>query len=111
MIVHGFDRIASMLEEDGFLFKLIANETGVVLFPHSFEHRDSTHPGIKYVDDSRGNALAAMVKPGRIEFRFHREFSDERVKQLVERMLVLPELQLLRGATVTYQTRILVHGD
>ena len=110
MIVYGFDSIAPLLENDGYLFKLLANDTGVVLFPHTTEHRDATQPGIKYADDSRGNALAAMVKPGRIEFRFHRGFSDERVKKLSERILALPELQFALAATITYQARTLIHG-
>jgi hypothetical protein len=54
MIVYGFDSIASMLEQDGYLFKMLANDSGVVLFPHTTEHRDATQPGIKYADDSGG---------------------------------------------------------
>ncbi|MEP3482407.1 MAG: hypothetical protein ABJZ55_24410 [Fuerstiella sp.] len=110
MIVYGFDSIALLLENDGYLFKLLANDTGVVLFPQTTEHRDATQSGIKYADDSRGNALAAMVKPGRIEFRFHRGFSDDRVRQLAHRMLALPELQFAIGATITYQARTVIHG-
>ena len=111
MIVYGFDSIAPLLESDGYSFKLLANDAGVVLFPHTIEHRDATQPGIKYADDSRGNALAAMVKPGRVELRFHRGFSDERVKQLAERLLLLSELQFAVDATITYQARTLIHGS
>ena len=111
MIVYGFDSIAPLLENDAYLFKLLANDTGVVLFPHTTEHRDATRPGITYADDSRGNALAAMVKPGRIEFRFHRGFSDDRVKLLAQRMLAVPELQFAIDTTVTYQARTLIHGS
>lgn len=111
MIVYGFDSIASMLEEDGYLFKMLANDAGVVLFPHTTEHRDAAQPGIQYADDSRGNALAAMVKPGRIEFRFHRQFSDERVIQLTKRILALPELKFARAFVVTYQGRTLALGS
>lgn len=110
MIVYGFDSIAPLLENDGYLFKLLANDAGVVLFPHTTEHRDATQPGIKYSDNSSGNALAAMVKPGRVEFRFHSGFSDERVKQLAERMLALPELRFAANSTITYQARTLLHG-
>lgn len=110
MIVYGFDSIAPLLEQDGYLFKMLANDSGVVLFPHTTEHRDATQPGIKYSDDSRGNALAAMVKPGRIEFRFHQQFTDERVKTIAERMLTLPELNFARSFIVTYQARTLTLG-
>jgi hypothetical protein len=94
MIVYGFDSIAPLLEQDGYLFKMLANDSGVVLFPHNTEHRDATQPGIKYVDDSGGNAIAAMVKPGLIEFRYHRQFTDERVKRLAERILTLPPTRI-----------------
>lgn len=110
MIVYGLDSIATLLEQDGYVFKLLANDAGVVLFPHTTEHRDATQSGIKYADDSRGNALAAMVKPGRIEFRFHSGFSDERVTTLATRMLALPQLAFAQAFTVTYQARTLIHG-
>jgi len=110
MIVYGFDSIVSMLEQDGYLFKMLANDSGILLFPHTTEHRDATQPGIKYADDSSGNALAAMVKPGRIEFRYHRQFTDERVKQLAERILTLPELAFAHSFAVTYQARTLILG-
>jgi len=111
MVVYGFDSISPMLEQDGYLFKLLANDAGVVFFPHTTEHRDATQPGIKYVDDSRGNALAAMVKPGRIEFRFHQRFSDERVTDLANRILTLPELEFASSFVVTYQARTLISGS
>lgn len=108
MIVYGFDSVSLLLENDAYLFKLLANDNGVVLFPYTTEHRDATRPGIKYEDESKGNALAAMVKPGRIEFRFHRGFSDERVKQLAVRIRALPELGFAESSTVTYQGRTLL---
>jgi hypothetical protein len=107
MIVYGFDSIAPLLEQDGYLIKMLVNDSGVVLFPRTTEHRDATQPGIKYADDSGGNALAAMVKPGHIEFRYHRQFTDERVKLLMKRILALPELAFARTFAVTYQARML----
>lgn len=105
MLVYGFDSIAPLLGQDGYLFKMLVNDTGIVLFPHTTEHQDETRPGIQYVEESAGNALAAVVMPGRIELRFHRQFSDERVKRLVEKMLLLPELKFARTFLVTYQAR------
>lgn len=110
MIVHGFDSIAPMLLQDSYLFKLIANEKGVVFIPHTTEHRDATQPGIQYADDSLGNALAAIVKQGRIEIRFHRLFTDERVTQLFSVILKLPEFNFARSFVVTYQARVLTLG-
>lgn len=110
MNVDGFDTIAALLEQDAYLSKMLANERGVVLFPHTIEHRDAKQSGIQDADDSGGNALAAMVKPGRIEFRFHYSFSDERVRQLTKRMLTHPEMQFAAQAAVTYQARALIRG-
>lgn len=108
MNVYGFESIAPLLLNEVYLFKLLANDNGVVLFPHTTEHRDATQSGIKFADDYRGNALAAVVKPGRIEFRYHREFSDARVRGLAERMLALPEFEFAADAIVTYQARTLI---
>lgn len=111
MVVYGFDSIVSLLEQENFLFKLLASDAGVVLFSHTCQHRDAGQPGIRYADDSEGNALAAMVKPGRIEFRFHRNYSDERVRELAARLLTLPELEFARTFSVTYQARTLIGGS
>ena len=108
MKTHGLESVESLLKDEGFLFKLIANDAGVVLFPYTTEHRDACAPGIRYADDSAGNALAAMVKPGRIEFRFHTAFSDERVRLLVSRILACDEMTFARSFTVTYQGRQLL---
>jgi hypothetical protein len=108
MNIYRFDSIAGLLDDTGYLFKLIANERGVVLFPHTTEHRDGAQPGIVYADDSRGNALAAMVKPNLIEFRQHRDFSDQRVLNIVGRILESQEFAFARNFSVTYQARVLI---
>ena len=105
MNVYGRETIAHLLEQESYLFKLLMNASGVVLFPHTTEHRDAGQPGIHYADDSRGNALAAIVKPGSIEFRFHQKFSDAQVKQLAIRLLQVPEFEFAREFVVTYQAR------
>ena len=106
--VYGFDSIAAMIEQDGYLFKMLLNDVGVVLFSHTTEHRDAGHPGIIYADQSRGNALAAMVKPGRIEIRYHQQFTDQRVKRLMEKILATPEFEFARSFAVSYQGRPLM---
>lgn len=111
MKVYGFDSIQLLLESESYVFKLLANDLGAILFPHTTEHRDVQQPGIRYADDSDGNALAAMVVPGRIEFRFHRDFSDERVRKLTKALLGNPELEFASTFEVTYQGRVLIPGD
>ena len=108
MKVYGFEIVEKYVSEEGYLFKLIANEMGVVFLPHTREHRDSTMPGIRYADESKGNALAAMVKPGRIEFRFHHDFSDNRVKKIAQQMLQCPEFRFAANFTITYQARKII---
>ncbi|WP_145062123.1 hypothetical protein [Adhaeretor mobilis] len=88
--------------------KLLANDIGAILFPRTTEHRDVRQPGIRYADDSKGNALAAMVVPGRIEFRFHGDFSDERVRKLTEALLKHPDFDFASSFEVTYQGRVLI---
>jgi len=111
MIIYGLESVALLLESDGFLFKLIANETAVYFFPRTTEHRDAKQPGLSYDDDYGGNALAAMVKPNRIEFRFHRAFSDQRVRNLATRIISHPDIAFASNFTVTYQGKTLISGS
>jgi len=108
MNVYGFDSVEAMLEDEGYLFKLIVNENAVFLFPRTTEHRDAKQPSLSYEDDSAGNALAAMVKPGRIEFRYHKAFSDERVRNVIRMVIEQPELAFAAAFSVTYQGRTLL---
>ena len=108
MKVYGMESVESLLESDGYLFKMVANEVGVILFPHTSEHSDNHLPGIRYADDSAGNALAAMVKPGRIEFRHHQSFPEERVHRVATAILRHPELAWAWSFAVSYRGRTLV---
>ena len=90
--------------------KLIANENGVVFFPHTTEHHDAGRPDIKHADNNAGNALAAVVWPPAIEFRFHLEFNDERVKLIAMQMWYHSELQFAASFKVTYQQRRIIGG-
>jgi hypothetical protein len=103
MNVYGADAAEQMAETDGFLFKLIANERAVAFFPRNTEHREVKQPGLSYEDDSAGNALAAMVKPGLIEFRSHKSFSDERVRSIAQTITNHPSVKFASGFRVTYQ--------
>ena len=108
MKIYGFDSVQPLVESEGFVFKLLATDQVAVLFPHATEHRDVHVAGIRYSDDSGGNGIAVMVVPGRIEFRFHRDFSDERVRRLAKAILKQPDFNFAAGYEVTYQGRILI---
>ncbi|PQO32703.1 hypothetical protein DTL21_21155 [Bremerella cremea] len=108
MHVFGRESIKPLLHEKSYLFKITVNDHGLILFPRETEHEEISEEDIHYVPDSKGNAIAGIVKPGHIEFRHHNDFSDERVHLLMERILALPEMAFARGFEVTYQGRVIV---
>ncbi len=108
MHVYGRDSIESTLEEESYVFKLLVNDHGVLLFSRDIEHEQISEPDIRYEGDSLGNALAGVVKPGHIELRHHNDFGDERVHLLMERVLALPELAFAKNFEVVYQGRVLI---
>ncbi len=108
MKIVGGEFLRSAVNSDGFFFKAILNDTGASFFPHTTEHRDATQPGLCYKDDSMGNALAATIKPRRIDIRHHRGFSDERVRGIAQRLLECPETEAIAGFGVNYQGRSLI---
>lgn len=111
MLLVGVEFLESLTRQAGFEAKLVCNEHGAIFFPAHFQHRDQKATQVSYEDDYAGNALAAMLTPGRIEIRYHRDFSDARVAQLVGAVLADPRLALLRGWRVTYQGRPLHVAD
>ena len=108
MQVYGLDSIRLELDSGGYVVKLLANDHGAIFFPRTTEHRDAGIQGLTYKDDSKGNALAGMMSPGRIEFRHHNRYSDERVKRIARAMLNLPDLAFAREFKILYQGRILI---
>lgn len=105
MRIYNFEAISALMACEYFQFKLIANEHGVVFIPRTTEHRDATRPNIKYADNYEGSALAAMVMPGVIEFRFHQHFSDKRVASIAGQIIRHPKLSFFSEFRVTYQNR------
>ncbi|PQO36792.1 hypothetical protein C5Y96_06390 [Blastopirellula marina] len=108
MHVYGRDSIETTLKEKSYLFKLLVNDHGVLLFSRDIEHEQISEPDIRYEPDSVGNALAGVVKPGHIELRHHNDFGDERVHLMMERLLALPEMEFARDFEVVYQGRVLI---
>jgi hypothetical protein len=111
MQVYGLDSIRVELDSGGYVVKLIAHEHAAAFFSRAAEHREIKVQGLNYEDDSKGNALAAMMSPGRIDFRYHRAFSDERVKRIALAMLNHPDLRFAQEFQVTYQGRVLLTGQ
>ncbi len=103
MLIIGADYLTSLLAEGGFSAKMVFNANGAIMFPVSQEHRDQKAPGISYEDGYQGNALAAMLAPGKIEIRGHKDFSNSRVFDVVSLLLARPELACLKDWAVVYR--------
>ena len=105
MLLIGAEAIRTLTNQSGFSAKVVFNENGVLFFPATQEHRDHKAEGISYEDDYRGNALAAMLSPGKMDIRFHEKFSDERVRLIVEALIKHDDLEFMRNWSFTYQGR------
>ena len=105
MIISGSSLIEELLGQTYFEAKCVFNEEAVVFFPVSKQHRDIKLYGLNYDDDYRGNALAAMIKPGVVEIRYHKAFSDAQVRLIWNRIMIDPAGEFLLGWKVTYQGR------
>ncbi len=105
MQIIGADFVRDLADAGGFSAKMVLNEFGANLFPVTSEHRAQKAIGLSYEDDYRGNALAAMLAPGRIEVRFHRDFADARVTHILDGLLVQEPVAFMRDWSRLYQGR------
>ena len=85
--------------------KVVFSGAGAIFFPVHEQHRDQRAPGIFYVDDYRGNALAATLDNRQIEVRYHDAYSDAQVANLLTALAQHPELKFLRDWHLKYQGR------
>ena len=105
MKVHNVELIRQLVEQGEFSAKMVFNAKGALFFPVTNEHRDMKVEGISYEDDYKGDAMAAMLAPGKIEIRFHEQYSDTRVGDIVSSLLSDPSLLFMKEWRVTYQGR------
>ena len=104
MIIIGAENLAERLEAEPLRqLKALLNETGIVVFPASIQHAAIKLHGISYEDDYKGNALAVIFDGQKLEIRWHRDFTEARVKLLVNDLRELPELRALKELSVSYQ--------
>ncbi len=101
----GVDFLASIVREKSFSAKMVFNSRGAIFFAVDRQHREMSATGIRYEDDYKGNALAAMLAPGSIEVRYHKAFTNADVARVISALLDLPELSSLASCRVTYQGR------
>jgi len=83
---------AELLSQMSGSVKFILNDNGIVFFPATQQHRDTKSHGLSYEDDYRGNAVAGLVMPDRVEIRFHKAFSDDRIRTIWRKASSSPEL-------------------
>lgn len=76
-----------------------------LFFPVTSEHRDQSGPNISYADNYKGNALAGMISPDRIEIRYHQDFIDEQVSEILSRILSHEQLACIAKYEALYQGR------
>jgi hypothetical protein len=107
-LIEGIEILKAAQQAAGVQIKAILNDSdglSVAFFPARAQHRDVKTNGLSYEDNYQGNAVAAVISPGRVEMRFHQEFSDDRVREMVKRIRMNPELALLRDCSFSYQGR------
>jgi len=109
MLLIGADYLEGLVEQGGFYSaKVVFNAKGAIFFPVNQEHRNQKASGISYEDNYKGNALAAMIAPGKIEIRYHQGFTDQVVANIIQSLLAQPGLEFLKDWQATYQGRPLV---
>ena len=108
MYLENIEYVQKLVTQEFFSAKMVFNASGAIFFPVSQQHRDIKHATISYEDDYKGNALAAMLAPGKIEIRFQQSYSDGCVTTIVKTLLSSPELSFMAGWQVTYQGRTLI---
>jgi len=105
MHLQGVEYIQAEAGKPYFSAKMVFNAKGAIFFPVHQQHQDMTGPGIMYRDNYLGNALAAMLAPGRIEIRYHKGYTDPQVAQLIASLKEHIELSFMADWAVTYQGR------
>lgn len=108
MHITGAQHLDALISCKAHDLKMVFNASGAILFQSSRQHREMKGEGISYEDNYVGNALAAIVRRDAIEIRYHKQFNDAAVVEIVCRLRSLPELAALRMATATYQGRVVL---
>jgi len=101
----GAELVQTLIGQLNFEAKCVFNENGVGFFAASQQHKNMKFPGISYEDDYKGNALAAIIKPGCLEVRYHKDFSDNRVRAIWSLVRAEPSVAFLHNWRIFYQGR------
>ena len=99
---------ADLLKQATGSLKFILNDSVIVFFPATQQHRDTKSYGLSYEDDYRGNAVAGIVMADRVEIRFHKAFSDDRIRTIWRSVLSSAGLASAKLGRLYYQGREIV---
>jgi len=88
--------------------KFLLNDTAIMFFPATQQHREVKAHGLSYEDDYSGNAVAGMVIESRVEIRFHSAYSDDRIRGIWKRVLQEPLIAKAGLGRLSYQGRGIV---
>lgn len=105
MKITGADYLQRLTPGSTLMGKMVFNDQGAVIASDKLQHRDMGATGITYEQEGKGNALAAILKPGLIEVRFDPRFSDDRVAGMVRKLLACPELVVMKGWRLTCRNK------
>lgn len=105
MQIMGAEYLCSLIEQESFSAKAVFNQNGALFFTVRQQHCDNKAEGVSYEDNYKGNALAAILVPGRMEIRYHRGFTDGRVSEIVRALMRDGRLKALREWRFLYQGR------
>lgn len=97
--------LKSALASNGLSVKFLLGEGVIVFFPATQQHRDIKSHGLSYEDDYGGNAVAGLVTPAGAEIRYHKAYSDERIRALWLRLRASLEFSDSRLGRLLYQGR------
>jgi hypothetical protein len=105
VLLIGLDSLLPLLPDKSFSAKMVFNQHGAIFFPVARQHREMKAAGISYEDDYKGNALAAMLSPGKIEIRYHKAFPDREVARIIGLLRQERAASFLADWHPTYQGR------
>lgn len=101
MTLYNKQLIIAAIKQDGPAIKFIMTQEAILFFPIGQEHKDMKVANLSYEDDYKGNAVAGIVIGGKPEIRFHKSYSDGKIKLIWDKLVTLiPSL-----AYPTYQGR------
>lgn len=103
----GLDLLEATLRGTTHSAKMVFNEHGAIVFAAGSQHRDMKLDGVSYEDDYKGNALAAMIMPCKIDVRYHAHFKAPEVAAILNRLLGGAGLLPLPDLTLTYQGKVI----